>query len=43
MDGALQKLAHERYGPYLLGLAATGLVCYALYCPVDARYRNVSA
>jgi uncharacterized protein DUF1206 len=42
MDGALQKLAHEPYGPYLLGLAATGLVCYGLYCLVDARYRDVS-
>ncbi len=42
LDGALQKLAHASYGPYLLGLTAAGLVCYGLYCLVDARYRDVS-
>jgi len=43
LDGALQKLANATYGPYLLGLTAAGLVCYGLYCLVDARYRDVSA
>lgn len=43
LDGALQKLAHASYGPYLLGLTAAGLVFYALFCLVDARYRDVSA
>jgi len=38
----LQKLAHATYGPYLLGLTAAGLLCYGLYCFVDARYRDVS-
>ncbi len=42
LDGALQKLADAAYGPYLLGLTAAGLLCYALYCLVDARYRDVS-
>jgi Domain of Unknown Function (DUF1206) len=42
-DGALQKLADAAYGPYLLGLTAAGLLCYGLYCLVDARYRDVSA
>lgn len=42
LDGALQKLAHAGYGPYLLGLTAFGLVCYGIYCLVDARYRDVS-
>jgi hypothetical protein len=42
IDGALQKLAHASYGPYLLGLTAAGLLCYGLYCFVDARYRDVS-
>src|SRR5438093_241369 len=41
-DGALQKLADASYGPYLLGLTAAGLLCYALFCLVDARYRDVS-
>lgn len=43
LDGALGRIAHADYGSYLLGLAALGLVCYALYCVVDARYRDVSA
>jgi len=42
LDGALQKLAHASYGPYLLGVTAFGLVCYGIYCLVDARYRDVS-
>jgi hypothetical protein len=42
LDGALQKLAGAGYGPYLLGLTAVGLLCYGLYCLVDARYRDVS-
>ena len=42
LDGALQKLAQASYGPYLLGLTAIGLVCYGIYCLVDARYRDVS-
>jgi Domain of Unknown Function (DUF1206) len=42
IDGALQKLAHASYGPYLLGVTAAGLVCYGLFCLVDARYRDVS-
>jgi Domain of Unknown Function (DUF1206) len=42
LDGALQKLAHAAYGPYLLGLTAAGLICYGLYCLADARYRDLS-
>lgn len=42
LDGALQKLGAASYGPYLLGLTAAGLICYGLYCLVDARYRDVS-
>ena len=43
LDGALQKLAQQPYGQWLLGLTALGLVAYAIYCLVDARYRDVSA
>jgi hypothetical protein len=42
LDGALRKVADASYGPVLLGLVAAGLVCYGLYCLVDARYRDVS-
>jgi hypothetical protein len=42
LDGALQKLAHQSYGSYLLGLTAAGLVAYAIYCFFDARYRDLT-
>jgi Domain of Unknown Function (DUF1206) len=41
LDGALQKLAHETYGEWLLGLTAAGLIAYAIFCLVEARYRRV--
>jgi hypothetical protein len=43
LDGALQKLAHATYGPWLLGVTAAGLIAYGIFCLVDARYRDVSA
>jgi hypothetical protein len=42
-DGALQEISRQAYGPWLLGLTAAGLLAYALFCLVDARYRDVSA
>ena len=42
LDGALEKLARAPYGPWLLGLTATGLVAYGAFCFVDARLRDVS-
>jgi hypothetical protein len=41
LDGALQKLTHQSYGPWLLGVTAAGLLAYALFCFADARYRRV--
>ena len=41
LDGALQKLVHQSYGPWLLGLVAAGLIAYGLFCVVEARYRDV--
>jgi hypothetical protein len=41
LDGALQKLAGEAYGPYLLGAVALGLGAYGLFCLVQAKYRDV--
>ncbi|MBA2474718.1 MAG: DUF1206 domain-containing protein [Actinobacteria bacterium] len=41
LDGALRKLAQASYGSWLLGLVAAGLVAYALFCFVQARYRRL--
>jgi Domain of Unknown Function (DUF1206) len=41
IDGALAKLVHQPAGPFLLGAVAAGLVAYALYCLVEARYRRI--
>lgn len=41
LDGALAKLAHQSYGHLLLGVTAAGLLAYALFCLVQARYRKV--
>ena len=41
LDGALRKLAVAPYGPVLLGVVAAGLLSYAVYCLVQARYREV--
>jgi hypothetical protein len=41
LDGALAKIVHRSYGPYLLGLVAAGLVAFALYSLSDARYRKI--
>lgn len=41
LDGALRKLADGAYGDPLLATVAAGLLCYALFCFVEARYRRV--
>lgn len=41
LDGALAKLAHQTYGPWLLGTVATGLIAFAAYSLADARYRRI--
>src|SRR5581483_2818278 len=41
LDGALAKLAHASYGPFLLGLVAAGLIAFGLYSLSDARYRRL--
>ena len=41
LDGALNKLVHQAYGPVLLGIVAAGLIAFALYSLADARYRKV--
>jgi Domain of Unknown Function (DUF1206) len=41
LDGALAKLAHQSYGPFLLGLVAAGLVAFGVYSLSDVRYRRI--
>lgn len=42
LDGALETLAAQPYGPWLLGLVAVGLVGYGVWSMVKARYRVFS-
>jgi hypothetical protein len=41
LDGALAKLAHQSYGPFLLSLVAAGLIAFGVYSLSDARYRRI--
>lgn len=38
LEGALDALARQPYGPWLLGATGVGLLCYGIYCCVIARY-----
>jgi hypothetical protein len=41
IDGALAKLADQTYGTWLLAAVAVGLLLYAAFALVQARYRRV--
>ena len=41
LDAALREVARQPYGGFLLGALAAGLIAFALYCFVQARYRDV--
>lgn len=41
LDGALQELARQPSGLFLLGIVALGLIAYGLYSFVEARYRRL--
>ncbi len=41
LDGALAKLAHASYGPFLLGIVAAGLIAFGIHSLSDARYRRI--
>lgn len=43
LGGALQSLDAQAYGPWLLGLVATGLMAFGLFELVQARYRRIYA
>jgi hypothetical protein len=41
LGGALATLAHQPYGPWLLGIVALGLAAYGVYQLAMARYRRI--
>jgi hypothetical protein len=41
LDGALAKLAHNSYGPFVLGIVAAGLIAFGAYSLTDARFRRI--
>jgi hypothetical protein len=41
LDGALLEVSQQPYGGFLLGAVAVGLIAYAGYCLVQARYRRI--
>lgn len=43
LGGALETLQNQPFGPYLLGAVAVGLLLYAVFMFVVARYRRVDA
>jgi hypothetical protein len=42
LGGALDTLARQPFGPWLLGLVALGLAAYGLYMFAEARYRRMA-
>ena len=42
LDGVLQAIVQQSFGPWLLGGVALGLVAYGLYMLVEARYRRIA-
>lgn len=41
VDGALARLHHQTLGPWILGLVAAGLITFAAYSVLEARYRRL--
>jgi Domain of Unknown Function (DUF1206) len=41
LDGALAKISHASYGPFMLGIVAAGLIAFGVYSLSDARYRRI--
>lgn len=41
LGGALETLARQPHGPWLLGIVALGLVAYGAYSFLQARYRQI--
>ncbi len=41
LDGALAKVDHASYGPFLLAIVAAGLIAFGVYSLTDGRYRRI--
>jgi uncharacterized protein DUF1206 len=41
VDGALARLHHQALGPWLVGLVAVGLLVFAVFSFLEARYRRL--
>jgi hypothetical protein len=41
VDGALARVHHQPLGPWLLGLVAVGLLVFAVFSLLEARYRRL--
>lgn len=41
LDGALARLHRQPFGPWILGLVAAGLLIFATYSLLEARYRRL--
>ena len=42
LDAVFRSVASSGYGSWLLGVLASGLFCYGLYCLAEARYRDLT-
>ena len=42
VDAIFRSVASTAYGSWLLALLASGLLCYGLYCLLEARYRDLT-
>ena len=42
LDAVFRSVASSAYGPWLLAALASGLLCYGLYCLLEARYRDLT-
>ena len=41
VDGALARLHHEPFGPWLVGLAGVGLLTFAVFSMIEGRYQRL--
>jgi hypothetical protein len=41
-DAVFRYIGSATLGPYLLGAVAVGLICYGLYCLLEARHRDLT-